>query len=67
MKTHIEYDDFGEFEELLEDEPEFKRHVKDEGKAGLLAKKALRKLALVTAAMAIWYGTCSYAATIWFC
>lgn len=67
MKTHIEYDDFGEFEELLEDEPEFKLPAKQEGKAGLLAKKALRKLALVTATMAIWYGTCSYAATIWFC
>ena len=62
MKAHIEYDDLGEFEEILEDDADFRLPVREEGKSVLLAKKVLRKLALVTAAMTVLYGTSSYAA-----
>lgn len=60
MKTHIEYDDFGEYIENYEDLDVIMADPGMTKEAGFM-KRALKKLLLVAAAMTVMFSTFSYA------
>ena len=61
MKMHIEYDDFGEYLEVLEDfSADEVTRTADAG--GVLQVKVVQKIMIVVAAFVVMFCTSSYAA-----
>ena len=60
MKSHIEYDDFGEYLEVLEDCDEYGTVPGITG--GSAIRKTMKKLLLIAASVMVMFGTSSYAA-----
>ena len=63
MKRHIEYDDFGEFVEIL-DEDGCGLYVAEEPAEVFSMNRIFRKLIFMIAAMVIVFGTTSYASDV---